>query len=460
MSHTIALVGRPNVGKSTLFNCLTKSRDALVADYPGLTRDRRYGMGRHNGVGYLVVDTGGLTDSNDMIDRLTAEQARLAIREADQVLLLVDAREGLTAADEIIVEELRGFDKPVALVVNKIDGIDADQASSEFYRLGLGAVHPVAALHGRGVNTMMSALLPEAPAEDPVATSQDAIRIVFIGRPNVGKSTLVNRLLGEERVLASEIPGTTRDSIEIPFERDGQAYTLIDTAGVRRRSRVKSMVEKYTVIKSIQAIEQAHVAIALVDARQGVTEQDVTLLGLALEAGRSMVLAINKWDGLRPDDRKQVHDGLDLRLPFLDFVDRHFISALRGTGVSKLMKAANGVYQAATLDIPTSKLTRLLEQAVQEHPPPLVRGRSIKLRYAHQGGRNPPVIVIHGGQTDRLPDTYRRYLMNYFRKALRMAGTPIRLEFQSPNNPFAGRRNKLTPRQQKSRERMIQRRKS
>lgn len=457
MNPVIALVGRPNVGKSTLFNWLTKTRDALVADYPGLTRDRQYGLGITDNWRYLVVDTGGLSGEREGIDRHMAEQTRQAVDEADVVLFLIDAREGLTPADQSIAQELRVTGKPIVLVLNKTDGIDADQAVAEFYALGLGTPHAVAAAHGRGVASLMRAVLADFPpneVEEEEDSSSD-IRIAFVGRPNVGKSTLVNRILGEERVVAFDQPGTTRDSIEIPFERDAQAYTLIDTAGVRRRARIKETIEKFSIIKALQAVESAHVVIMVLDAREGIAEQDAHLLGLILEAGRALVLAVNKWDGLSVDQRDQVKRELDLRLPFLDFAEKRFISALHGTGVGDLFKAVLRAHRSASMKVSTSRLTDLLELALQAHQPPLVRGRRIKLRYAHQGGQNPPVIVIHGNQTERLPGSYKRYLVNYFRDALRLVGTPIRLELKSTSNPYAGRRNTLTPRQERKRQRMM-----
>ncbi len=457
MNPVIALVGRPNVGKSTLFNWLTKTRDALVADYPGLTRDRQYGLGITDDWRYLVVDTGGLSGEREGIDRHMAEQARQAVDEADVVLFLIDAREGLTPADQAIAQELRVTGKPIVLVLNKTDGIDADQAVAEFFALGLGTPHAVAAAHGRGVSALMREVLADFPP-NVVQEEEDSsgeIRIAFVGRPNVGKSTLVNRILGEERVVAFDQPGTTRDSIKIPFERDGQAYTLIDTAGVRRRARIKEAIEKFSIIKALQAVESAHVVIMVLDAREGITEQDAHLLGLILEAGRALVLAINKWDGLSPDQRDQVKRELELRLPFLDFAEKRFISALHGTGVGDLFKAVLRAHQSASMKVSTSRLTDLLELALQAHQPPLVRGRRIKLRYAHQGGQNPPVIVIHGNQTERLPGSYKRYLVNYFRDALRLVGTPIRLELKSTSNPYAGRRNTLTPRQERKRQRLM-----
>ncbi len=477
MTPVIALVGRPNVGKSTLFNRLTRSRDALVADFPGLTRDRKYGRGRIGARNYLVVDTGGLSGEEAGMDAEMARQTRQAIDEADAILFLVDGRDGLTAADEQIAEELRSTGRPVFLVVNKTDGIDAQVAASEFWQLGLGEPIPIAAAHGRGVASLMHRVFEALPDESQGETERnaeladtgeageatdsdgelpEAIRIAFIGRPNVGKSTLINRLLGEERVVVYDQPGTTRDSIEIPFERDGEHYVLIDTAGVRRRARIREAVEKFSIVKTLQAIESAHVVIAVLDAREGVTDQDAHLLGLATEAGRSIVVAINKWDGLSSEQKEAIRRSIDVKLPFLDFAEIHFISALHGTGVGHLFDSVRDAFRSAFIHVSTSRLTRLLEEAVAAHQPPLVRGRRIKLRYAHQGGRNPPTIVIHGNQTAAVPGSYQRYLRNFFRKALGLVGTPIRLEFRTGENPYAGRKNRLTPRQQKKRQRLKQ----
>jgi GTP-binding protein len=460
MLPVIALIGRPNVGKSTLFNQLTRSRDALVADYPGLTRDRQYGNGKVGHRPYLVVDTGGLVGDEQGLDGLMAEQVWLAVAEADAVVFMLDARDGINLSDEQIAARLRRSGKPVTLALNKVDGVDATTVTADAFVLGLGQPLPVAAAHGRGIGSLIGHVLAALPEqESPVqAFPEDAkgIRIAVVGRPNVGKSTLINRMLGEKRVLAFDQPGTTRDSIYIPFERDGHDYTLIDTAGVRRRSKVNEAIEKFSVIKTLQAINDAHVVILVLDAHSGeVAEQDASLAGHIIESGTALVLAINKWDGLDDDQRQWFRDQLDRRLPFLNFAERYFISALHGSGVGELFGAVEDAYRAALIKVSTPELTRLLEQAVHEHQPPLVRGRRIKLRYAHQGGQNPPIIVIHGNQTSRLPHSYKRYLNNYFRKVLKLVGTPIRLEFKTGDNPYQGKRNRLTPRQQRRRKRMI-----
>ena len=456
MLPVVALVGRPNVGKSTLFNRLTRSRDALVADYPGLTRDRQYGYGKLGPVPYLVIDTGGVAGGESGIDERMVEQTVRALEEADVAIMLVDGREGLTAADEHVANLMRRHAKLSWLAVNKAEGLDKDISASEFHALGLGEPTAVSAAHGDRIAALMDAILEpfeeDAQAEDD---EDQALRIAVIGRPNVGKSTLVNRLLGEERVVVYDQPGTTRDSVAIPFEREGKDYILVDTAGIRRKARVHEAIEKFSIIKALQAIEQAEVVISVIDAHEGVTEQDVSLMGLIVERGRALVVAINKWDGMNDDDRRKVRDDLDRRLPFLDFAERLMISALHGTAVGDLLPAVNRAHAAAMRDLPTTELTRELEAAVNAHPPPLVRGRRIRLRYAHQGGRNPPVIVIHGNQTERLPDSYRRYLVNRFRKVFRLKGTPVRLSLKTSDNPYKGRRNKLTPRQQRRKKRMM-----
>jgi GTP-binding protein len=454
MLPVIALVGRPNVGKSTLFNFLTRTRDALVADLPGLTRDRRYGFGRVGPVPYIVVDTGGLSGEVDGLDGLMAQQTLMALDESDRVLFMVDAREGLTAADEEVADLLRRRGAEITLVVNKAEGAESVIAASDFFGLGLGEPAVISAAHGDRVGALMDEVLaafPEAAAEEDTT---EFTRVAVIGRPNVGKSTLVNRMIGEERVLAYDLPGTTRDSIEVPFERDGRHYRLVDTAGIRRKGRVDEAIEKFSVIKALQAIDSAHVVIAVLDASEGITEQDASLLGLAAQRGRAMVIAVNKWDGLAPDQRDTVRRQIDLKLPFVGFASLHFISALHGSGVGDLLGSVDAAVVAAFRDMSTSALTKVLEEAVVAHQPPLVRGRRVKLRYAHQGGRNPPTIVIHGTQAERLPESYRRYLVNVFRKSFDLLGTPVRVELRSPDNPYAGRRNKLTPRQQRKRERM------
>jgi GTP-binding protein len=455
----IVLAGRQNVGKSTLFNRLTGTRDALVADLPGLTRDRQYGTGVHAERRFIVVDTGGLSPTEGgALAVLAQDQARLAIAEADQVLFLVDGRGGLTPGDESIARELRKAGKPLRLVVNKAEGLAASSVT-EFFRLGLGEPALVSAEHGQGVDRLMDAVLAEVPANDVRDSSPDgAIRVAIVGRPNVGKSTLVNRLVGDERVLSADQPGTTRDAIAVPFTRDGRDYVLIDTAGIRRRAKVTEHVEKISVVKALQAIEQADVVIAVVDAQDEIGVHDARLLGMVAERGRGLVLAVNKWDGLESAARTRVKEAIDFKLPFLDFMPVHTISALHGSGLAGLMKDVQAVHAAATRELKTPDLTRVLEKAVFDHAPPAVIGRRIKLRYAHLGGRMPLTIIVHGNQTDRLPDSYGRYLVNEFRRAFELKGLPLRVEFKTGDNPFKGKKNVLTPRQHKKRQRVRGRR--
>lgn len=439
MNPVVALVGRPNVGKSTLFNRLTRSRDALVSDFPGLTRDRQYGTGQVGGRPYIVVDTGGLSGERDGIDALMEAQAMRAVEEADLILLLVDGRAGLTAGDEAVLGRLRGAGRPVVLVINKAEGLAPELAATDFAPLGVAEVHAISAAHGHGVETMMREVLTrfgevEGASEGP--GEESGLRVALIGRPNVGKSTLSNRILGEDRTITFDLPGTTRDSIFIPFERDGERWTLIDTAGVRRRGRIREAIEKFSVIKAMQAMEAAHVVVLVVDARQDIGEQDARLLGLAVESGRALVVAVNKWDGLTSEAREAVRRRLDLRLSFVGFAEVHYISALHGSGVGTLLDAVRRAYDAGRQSLSTPQLTRMLQAAVAHHPPPLVRGRRIRLRYAHQGGQHPPTIVIHGAQTAQVPEPYRRYLEAHFRRELGLTGTPVRIVFRTGENPY------------------------
>jgi GTPase len=440
MLPVIALVGRPNVGKSTLFNVLTGTRDAIVADTPGLTRDRQYGFGRLGPVPYVVIDTGGLVENPRGIEAQIRAQTEQAVREADRLIVIADARAGLSPQDQFVARELRRSGKPVTLAVNKAEGLDADIVSADFHALGFGEPIAISASHGQGCEELMHQVLAGLEAQPPAEPDGQAIRIAIIGRPNVGKSTLVNRLLGEERVIASEQPGTTRDSILIPFERDGRGFLLIDTAGLRRRSRVEDIVERASVAKTLQAIDEAHVIILVLDAHDTVAEQDASVLGLALARGRALIIAVNKWDGIAPEQREQIHRQLALKLDFVPFAPLHFISARHGTGVGELMHSAVRAYEAAMRTLPTRELTRTLEKALTVHQPPLVRGRRIKLRYAHQGGRNPPRIVIHGNQTAAVPEAYTRYLANVFRKSYDLFATPVFIEYRTDVNPYPRKR--------------------
>ncbi|MFQ1005106.1 ribosome biogenesis GTPase Der [Gilliamella sp. CG22] len=482
MVPVVALVGRPNVGKSTLFNRLTRTRDALVADFPGLTRDRKYGRAEIKGHEYIVIDTGGIDGTEEGVESFMADQSLQAIEEADIVLFLVDARAGAMPADHAIAKHLRSRQKATFLVANKIDGIDADTAISDFYSLGLGDIYPIAASHGRGVSSLIeTALEPifqfkdhdeddfnedqlppdlsesydDVDEDDVESLINQPIKVAIVGRPNVGKSTLTNRILGEERVVVYDMPGTTRDSIYIPMTRDEREYVLIDTAGVRKRGKVTQTVEKFSVIKTLQAIEDANVVILVIDAREGISDQDLSLLGFIINSGRSLVIAVNKWDGLSQDIKEQVKATLDDRLDFIDFARLHFISALHGSGVGNLFDSIQEAYECATRRVNTALLTKIMQMAQDDHQPPLVRGRRVKLKYAHAGGYNPPIVVVHGNQVEDLPDSYKRYLMNYFRRSLKIMGTPIRIQFKEGANPFEGRKNSLTASQQRKRRRLM-----
>ena len=473
MVPVIALVGRPNVGKSTLFNRLTRTRDAIVGDLSGLTRDRQYGEAKWEGRSYILVDTGGITGDEEGIDEKMAEQSLLAIEEADVVLFLVDARAGMTAGDQMIGEHLRKRNKRSYLVVNKIDNIDPDIARAEFSPMGMGEALPIAGAHGRGITQLLETALGQYPRDEddgatdedvaegeeakriPGPSEKDGIKIAIIGRPNVGKSTLVNRMLGEERVVVYDQPGTTRDSIYIPFERNDEKYTLIDTAGVRKRGKIHEEVEKFSVVKTLQAIKDANVVIFVMDAREGVVDHDLNLLGFAIESGRALVIALNKWDGMEPGERDYVKTELERRLFFVDYADIHFISALHGTGVGNLYKSVQASFKSAITRWPTNRLTQILEDAVREHQPPMVGSRRIKLRYAHLGGANPPLIVIHGNQVEAVPKSYSRYLENTYRRVLKLVGTPIRIEYKGGENPYEGNKNTLTDRQVNKKRRLM-----
>lgn len=464
MSHmipVIAIVGRPNVGKSTLFNRLTKSRDALVSDFPGMTRDRQYGEAMIDDHRFIVIDTGGITDEENAIDKLTTAQAIQAIEDANFVLFLVDGRAGLTPADQKIAATLRTLDKPISLVVNKTEGIDPDLAITDFYELGFGTLHAISAAHGEGISELTQTFFPKEKEilSEEADTTQPGIKLAIIGRPNVGKSTLTNRMLGEERVIVYDQPGTTRDSIFIPLERHGKQYTLIDTAGIRRRGKIFEATEKFSVVKTLQAIEATHVVLFVIDAREGVTDQDLRLLGFVLDTGKALVIAVNKWDGMSAEDREKTRASIDRKLNFLNFVQIHYISALHGSGVGNLFASIEEAYESANKKLSTPKLTKILIEAINAHTPPLVQGRRIKLRYAHAGGHNPPVIVIHGNQVQSLPDSYRRYLANTFQAKLKLKGTPVRIELKSGENPYRTRKNVLSDRQQRKKRRIIKHRK-
>lgn len=537
MTKVVALVGRPNVGKSTLFNRLTKTRDALVADFPGLTRDRKYGRAMYQDHEYILIDTGGIDGSEEGIETHMAEQSLLAIDEADLVLFLVDAKNGLSSGDYMIADYVRKQDKKVTVVANKIDGMDPDVVVGEFYALGLsGEIYPIAAEHGRGVGVLLDEVVAPVledeaekprfevgPFDDPEALewekgfdfldnvpvdkeaggfnwyewkqrhkpgnqdaagneagntagndakdaasdknadeTQDAVpfadlpvKFAIVGRPNVGKSTLTNRMLGEDRVVVYDEPGTTRDSIYIPLDRDRDHYIVIDTAGVRKRKKVNLAVEKFSVVKTLQAIEDCNVALLVIDANAGVTDQDLSLLSFIIQSGRALVIAVNKWDGLSLEVKEKIKTELNLRLGFVDFAEVHFISALHGTGVGNLFDSIKRAYASATTRVSTSKLNRILEMAVRQLEPPMSGGRRIKLKYAHAGGYNPPRIIIHGNKTRDLTDSYKRYLTNYFRESLKIVGTPVSLEFHEGDNPFENKKNKLTQSQIRAKRRLM-----
>lgn len=456
MIPVIAIVGRPNVGKSTLFNCLTQSRDAVVADIPGVTRDRIYGRGNLNHKNYILIDTAGIGIDEDGVDELTAKQAELAIHESNLILFVVDARAGLMPADAAIAKKLRKLNKDLIFVINKAEGRDADNLNGEFLKLGFKNKILISASHRENIDKLVKKF-PDASEE--TADEAAGIKVAIVGKPNVGKSTLVNRILGEERVIVFDAPGTTRDSIYIPFERNRKKYTLIDTAGVRRKSHVIEIIEKISVVKTLQSIEEANVVLFLVDARSNLTEQDLGLLGFVLSLGKALVIAINKWDGLDNYAREQVKAKLDRKLSFIDFAEIKFISALHGTGVGELFKDINKAYDSAMKELKTPLLTKILQKAVIQHQPPLVGGRRIKLRYAHAGGHNPPIIVIHGTQTDDLPSSYTRYLSGYYRKALKLIGTPVQINFKEGENPYKDKKNPMTARQFARRKRLIKHRK-
>lgn len=444
MKPVIALIGRPNVGKSTLFNRLTRSRDALVADLPGLTRDRHYGEGRVGDRPFLVIDTGGFEPvAKEGIVHEMAKQTKQAVAEADVVIFIVDGRQGLTPHDKTITDYLRKSNRPVMLVVNKAEGMKYTSVTADFYELGMGDPYVISAAHGDGVNDLVREAIdfafksrPELEEDPEEDENQRGVRIALVGRPNVGKSTLVNTLLGEERVIAFDMPGTTRDSIEIPFERDGKPYSLIDTAGIRRRGKVFEAIEKFSVVKTLQSISEANVVVLMLDAQQDISEQDAHIAGFVLESGRALVVAINKWDGLDSDKRDEIKIDIERKLNFLTFAKFHFISALKSTGIGPLLKSVDSAYAAAMAKLPTPKLTRALQEAVEHQQPKRKGSIRPKMRYAHQGGQNPPVIVIHGNSLEAISDSYKRYLEKHFRDTFSLIGTPLRIEMRNGKNPF------------------------
>src|SRR4249919_1994607 len=459
MLPLVALVGRPNVGKSTLFNALTRTRDALVHDEPGVTRDRNYGYCRLiEDRTFVVCDTGGLASEHEGLGGATAKQSRTAAEEADIILFIVDGREGPTAYDQTLLAWLRKTGKRFYLVVNKTDGLDEAATVNEFARFGVENVIPLAASHQRGVPQLLEEIAEHLPATDEVEDmigDSERVRVAFIGRPNVGKSTLVNRLLGEERMIASEVPGTTRDSISIDMERDGRLYRLIDTAGLRRKSKVEEAVEKFSIVKTLAAIEECQVAVVMLDAGEGVTDQDASVLGYALDAGRALVVAVNKWDGQTKYQRQQTENLLVRKLAFVEWAEAVRISAKHGSGLRELFNAIHRAHKSATTELGTSEVTKAMEIAYETNPPPVVRGHVAKMRFAHPGGVNPPTFIIHGTRLRTLADSYKRYLENFFRKRFKLVGTPVRFIFKEGTNPYEGKKNVLTERQVAKKRRMI-----
>lgn len=435
----VAIVGRPNVGKSTLFNCLTRTRAALISDFPGTTRDRQYGDVNMDGRRFIIIDTGGITEETDAMGELITQQATQAIEDADKILFLIDGRAGVSPEDRMIADTLRRTGKPILLVVNKSEGLDPSISTADAHELGMGMPVAISAAHRSGIDYLIKTLFPEAnPVEETTGEFAGRIKLAIVGRPNVGKSTLTNRMLGEERVIVHDSPGTTRDSIYIPLDRFDSKYILIDTAGVRKRKKVadSEVPEKFSVVKTLQSIKDANVVLYVIDARLGVSEQDMKLLGFVLECGKALVIAINKWDGMSEEAREHAKNTIDRHLDFVRFARVHFISALHGSGVGNLFDSVNEAYESATRKLSTPQLTKLLAQAQETHSPPLVHGRRVKLRYAHPGGHNPPLIIIHGNQVKALPDSYKKFLANYFQTKLKLFGTPVFVEFKSSDNPF------------------------
>lgn len=459
MLPLVALVGRPNVGKSTIFNALTRTRDALVHDQPGVTRDRNYGVCRLDEDNhFLVVDTGGISEDEEGLAGATADQARAAAAEADLILFVVDARDGTSALDDEILSWLRKLSRPTLLLINKIDGTHEDTVRSEFARYGFSEMLTVSAAHRQGLDDLLEEVvqrLPEEGSGEEMVNDPNRMRIAFVGRPNVGKSTLVNRILGEERMIASEVPGTTRDSISVDLERDGREYRLIDTAGLRRKARVEEVVEKFSVIKTLQAIEQCQVAVLMLDATEGVTDQDASVLGAVLDAGRALVVAINKWDGLTEYQREQAETLVSRKLGFVPWAETVRISAKHGSGLRELFRAIHQAHASATHEFSTSEVNKALEIAYETNPPPAIRGHVSKLRYVHPGGSNPPTFIVHGTRLKDLPESYKRYLENFFRKRFKLIGTPVQFIFREGTNPYEGKKNVLSERQIAKKKRLI-----
>lgn len=459
MKPIISIVGRPNVGKSTLFNFLTGSRNALVVDQPGVTHDRQYGFGSYQDRHFILIDTGGLApgDQNSSdITGLVHQQSLYAIEESDILIWLLNGRDGPTIEDEYLAKMLRPLCNKILLAVNKTEGLDVNIVLSDFYQFGFTGPYAISAKRGSGINQLMSIAIGKVPVTvSGDNQSQHSARVAIIGRPNVGKSTLINRIIGEKRMIISDQPGTTRDSITIPFEYEGSTYALIDTAGIRKRSKVLNTVEKFSVMKSLRAIDEAQIIILVLEAQQAITEQDATLLGLIVNSAKAVVIAVNKWDGLESSERASIKMQLDRKMGFIDYACIHFISALHGSGISSLLRSIKKISKSMTTEMTTSQVTSILQQAVVSHAPPVVRGRRIKLRYAHVGGHDPIRIIVHGNQTDQVPQSYRRYLANQMRKQLRLIGMPVLIDFKKSSNPYQGRKNILTKSPFNKRKRLI-----
>ena len=458
MKPIVAIVGRPNVGKSTFFNNLTSSRDALVVDRPGITRDRQYGVAHHNSNSFLIIDTGGIGEINhenkDIADLMT-EQSMFAANESSVLVWIVDGRIGLTNVDEILAKNLRKLNKPIFLAINKLEGNLSSIELNDFYSLGLDSIWPISAKRGDGIGKLLDALVGQLSCESKNKLEEENLIISILGKPNVGKSTLINKIIGEKRILTFDQPGTTRDSIKVPTKKNGKNYTFIDTAGVRRKSRVNDTVEKFSILKSFDAIESAKIVILVIDAIEGVTEQDSTLLGMIQDTGKSIIVAINKWDGLEKIEKDRIKSQLSRKFSFIDYVEYHYISALNGTGVNSLFKKIDAIVNSLDINFSTSRLTEILQKIISKHPPKIINGRRIKLRYMHLGDTCPIRFIIHGNQTKNVPDSYKRYLSKAITKELKLVGTPVLIEFKQSENPYKGKRNILTKRQINKRARLI-----
>ena len=458
MKPIVAIMGRPNVGKSTFFNNLTSSRDALVVDRPGITRDRQYGVAHHNSNSFLIIDTGGIGEINheskDIADLMT-EQSMLAANESSVLVWIVDGRIGLTNVDEILAKNLRKLNKPIFLAINKLEGNLSSIELNDFYSLGLDSIWPISAKRGDGISKLLDALVGQLSCASENKLEEENLIISILGKPNAGKSTLINKIIGEKRVLTFDQPGTTRDSIKVPIKKNGKNYTLIDTAGVRRKSKVNDTVEKFSILKSFDAIESAKIVILVIDAIEGVTEQDSTLLGMIQDSGKSIIVVINKWDGLEKIEKDRVKSQLSRKFSFIDYVEYHYISALNGTGINSLFKKIDAIVNSLDINFSTSRLTEILQKIILKHPPKIINGRRIKLRYMHLGDTCPIRFIIHGNQTKNVPDSYKRYLSKAITKELKLLGTPVLIEFKQSENPYKGKRNILTKRQINKRARLI-----